>query len=68
MKTSGQSNLKTGRIAATHKPCNTIWQVAPVCTPLIHASLGPRQSKSQMVSRSILPFFAQLMSESHYTF
>jgi len=31
--TSGQSNLTTGRIAATHGRFNGIRQVAPVCTP-----------------------------------
>ena len=40
VKTSGQSNLATGRIAAAHGRFNRIRQVAPMCTP---SSLEPTQ-------------------------
>ena len=38
------------------------------CAPHpIHASLGPSESKSQMASQLVEPFFAQLTAKSHYT-
>jgi len=43
-RTSGQSNLTTGRIAAAHGRFNGVHQVARLCTP--HIILGPPESKS----------------------
>jgi len=51
--TSGQSNLTTGRITATHGRFSGIRQVQP---HVIHASLGPPESKSQMSSQLVQPF------------
>jgi len=53
----GQSNLTTGRIATAHGWFSGIRQVAPVCvcTPPMHASLGP-DVKSQTASRSVQAF------------
>jgi len=52
-KTSGQSNLTAGRIAAAHGQFNGIRQMAPVCTHLIHGSLGPSERTTQTASRSV---------------
>ena len=53
--TSGQSNLTKGCIANAHGQFSGIRQVAPVCTHLIHASLGPLESISQTASGSVQP-------------
>jgi len=45
--TSGQSNLKRGRIAAAHGRFSGIRQMALVCSHLIHASVGPPKSSTQ---------------------
>jgi len=57
--TSGQINFTTGHIAAAHGRFSGIRQVTPVCTVhlhLIHASLGPLESKYQTASRLVQPF------------
>jgi len=52
--TSGQSNLTTSCMFATHGQFNGIVQVTPVCT--LCASLRPSESKSQTASRSVQRF------------
>jgi len=42
-RTTGQSNLTTGRIAAAHGRCNRIHQVAPMFTHLVRGSPGPQE-------------------------
>jgi len=43
---SGQSNLTTGRIAATHGQFNGICQVVPVVTPTYYVLPGAHPSPS----------------------
>ena len=52
---TGQSNLTTGHIAATHGRFNGIHQMAPVCTPPNNDSLGPSKSTIQTASPLVQP-------------
>jgi len=61
--TSGQSNLTTHRIAATHGWFSGIRQVVPVCSPPNTHFLGSTQVQ---IPNSISTDFAQLMAESLY--
>jgi len=58
--TSGQSNLKTGRMAAAHGWFNGIRQVAPVWASPNNAFLGPAESSTQTASWSVQPFLHRL--------
>jgi len=63
-KTTGQSNLTTGRIAAAHGRFNSIGQVAPVRTPPINNTcfLGPTREYS-----TVQPFLHDSRSTDHAT-
>jgi len=54
--TSGQSNLKNGRIAKAHRRFSGIRQVAPVWISPNACSLVPPESTTQTASRSVQPF------------
>ena len=52
--------MTTGRIAAAHGRFSGIRQVAQCASHIIHASLGPPDSKSQTASRTVQPFLHNL--------
>ena len=60
LKTSGQSNLTKGRIAAAYRRFSCIRQVVPMCTPPKPAFLGPLESIIQTTYPSIQPFLGDL--------
>jgi len=62
-KTSGQSNLTKGRIAAAHARFNGIPQMTPVCTPLNTCFLGLSRVYNPTGISIGSAIFAQLTSE-----
>jgi len=66
-KTSGQSNLTTGRIADAHGRFNGIRQVAPLCTPPNTCFLGPTRVQMPNGISIGSAVFEQLTADSRCT-
>jgi len=66
-RTSGQSNLTTGRIASANVRSSGIHQVAPVRTPPNTCLLGPTRVRIANGISIGSAVFAQLITECPYT-